>query len=82
MHEFAHILLKHRFNTVDPETMLPQRNQNDEDEATYLGGCLQIPRRGLLWAAQRKMPLQAIALHFGASEEMVRFRSNVTSVAV
>lgn len=48
----------------------------------YLGGCLQIPRRGLLWAIQRQMTQTEIAVHFHASEEMVRFRSNVTGVNI
>lgn len=66
----------------DPKTGLPQRRDIDEDEATYLGGCLQIPRRGLLWAVQQKMVLPRIATHFGASEEMVCFRSNMTGIGV
>lgn len=82
MHEFAHVLLKHQIVRFDLKTGLPQRRQSDEDEATYLGGCLQIPRRGLLWAVQRQMTLAEIAVHFGASEDMVRFRSNVTGVEI
>ncbi len=80
MHEFAHVILKHKMVGYDPKKGLPQRRQQDEDEAVYLGGCLQIPRRGLLWAKQRKMTISQIALHFNASEEMVRFRSNVNSI--
>ena len=80
MHEFAHVILKHKMVGYDQKTGLPQRRQQDEDEAVYLGGCLQIPRRGLLWAKQRKMTISQIALHFNASEEMVRFRSNVNSI--
>lgn len=80
MHEFAHVILKHKMVGYDPKTGLPQRRQQDEDEAVYLGGCLQISRRGLLWAKQRKMTTSQIALHFNASEEMVRFRSNVNSI--
>ncbi|BAT56542.1 unknown protein [Nostoc sp. NIES-3756] len=82
MHEFGHLLLRHNIVRFDPNTGLPQRRQSDEDEATYLGGCLQIPRRGLLWAVQRQMTLKEIALHFHASEEMVQFRSNVTGVNI
>jgi IrrE N-terminal-like domain len=61
----------------DAPTGLPQRRQQDEDEAVYLGGCLQIPRRGLLWAIQKKMTIDRIALHFNASQDMVQFRINV-----
>ena len=80
MHEVAHILLKHRMVGLDPQTGLFKRRQQDENEAVYLGGCLQIPRRGLLWAVQRKLTISQIAVHFGASEAMVRLRSNVTGI--
>ena len=82
MHEFAHVILKHKMIRRDPKTGLFLRRQQDEDEAVYLGGCLQIPRRGLLWATQKKMSLSQIALHFNASEEMVRFRSNVNGILI
>jgi hypothetical protein len=82
MHEIAHVLFNHKAVGFDSVTGLPKRKQNNEDEATYLGGCLQIPKRGLLWATQRKMLLPQIAAHFGASEAMVKFRSNVTDVSI
>ena len=78
MHELAHVILKHKMVSCDSETEQPLRRQQDEDEAVYLGGCLQIPRRGLLWAIQKKMTVAQIALHFNASEEMVKLRVNVT----
>ena len=80
MHEFAHVILKHEMVGYDPHTRLPQRRQQEEDEAVYLGGCLQIPRRGLLWTVQKKMTLSQIALHFNASKKMVLFRSNVNGI--
>lgn len=82
MHEFAHVLLKHQTVGFDPQTRQPLRIEKNEEEATYLGGCLQIPRRGLLWAVQQKMMLTQIAKYFGASEEMVQFRINVTGVKI
>lgn len=78
MHELAHVILKHKMVGYDPKTGLPQRRQQDEDEAVYLGGCLQIPKRGFLWAVQKKMTIAQTALHFNASEEMVKFRMNIT----
>ncbi|MEL4898273.1 ImmA/IrrE family metallo-endopeptidase [Crocosphaera sp. Alani8] len=80
MHEFAHIILNHKMVCYDPKTEPPQRRQQDEDEAVFLGGCLQIPRRGLLWAKQKQMNLSQVAVHFNASEEMVRFRGNVNGI--
>lgn len=82
MHELAHILLEHPMTGFSPETGLPLRDARHEDEATYLGGCLQIPRLGLRWAAQRGYVYTQIAGHFGASEDMVRFRSNLTRIYV
>ena len=82
MHEFAHVILKHKMVGYDPKTGLPLRRQQDEDEAVYLGGCLQIPKRGLLWAVQKKMTIAQIALHFNASEEMVKFRTNVSGISL
>lgn len=82
MHELAHVLLEHPMVGFSPETGLPLRNQQHEDEATYLGGCLQIPRLGLKWAVAHGYASKQIAEHFGASESMVRFRSNVTRIQV
>lgn len=80
MHELGHVLLKHPMIGFDSRTGLPLRRSQDEKEATYLGGCLQIPYRGLLWAVQREMTLPQITENFGASEEMVLFRSNAVGV--
>jgi hypothetical protein len=82
MHEFAHVILKHKMVGYDPKTGLPQRRQQDENEAVYLGGCLQIPKRGLLWAVQKKMTIAQTALHFSASEDMVKFRINVSGICL
>lgn len=81
MHELAHVLLNHpmaKFNTAGE----PLRGEQYENEATYLGGCLQIPRRGLLWTIQKGMTLYHISQYFGASEKMVSFRCNATGMKV
>ena len=80
MHELGHVLLEHSMIGFDPKTGLPLRRPQDEKEATYLGGCLQIPHRGLLWTVQREMTSSQIAKHFGASEEMVLLRSNAVGL--
>lgn len=81
MHEIAHFLLKHpseRIYFAPDGSFTRDVNSVIEAEAAYLGSCLQIPRRGLLWAEQKGMNIEEIALHFGASVEMVRWRQNVT----
>ncbi len=81
MHELAHLLLGHqpiRFHQLSGGFFVREYHITDEKVAAYLGGCLQIPARGLDWAFQRSMTLQEIAEHFGASLQMVRYRCNMT----
>lgn len=80
MHEAGHILLDHPMIAFSPDTSLPLREPRYEDEAVYLGSCLQIPRLGLKWALKRGYNCAQIAAHFGASEAMVQFRCNMTGV--
>lgn len=82
MHELGHVLLQHPMVGFSPETGLPMRQPRYEDEATYLGSCLQIPRLGLQWGVKKGFNLSEISNHFGASEEMVRFRANLTGIRV
>lgn len=81
MHELAHILLKHPMVEFDTAGE-PLRQKRYENEATYLGGCLQIPRRGLLWVTQKGMKPYQISQYFGASEEMVSLRCNATGIKI
>lgn len=81
MHEIAHILLNHPSIHFDKETGIAIRDARCEDEATYLGGCLQIPKLGLRWAREKGFTVKQVANHFGASEQMVRFRSNMIGIA-
>jgi len=79
MHELAHLILNHppeHIHFATDGTFTRDFDPKKEAEAAYLGSCLQIPRRGLLWAVQMKMNNEEIAKHFGASMEMVRWRQN------
>ncbi len=84
MHELSHVILKHSPTKITPLPGFPfpirEYPSDDEDEAKWLGGCLQIPRAGLLWALKRNMPESKIAEHFGSSPDMVQYRRNVTGV--
>jgi hypothetical protein len=80
MHEFAHIMLNHPMIGFDPITGLPLRDVSCEDEAVYLGGCLQIPRLALQWALQKSYNIVQVATYFSASESMVVFRCNMTNI--
>jgi IrrE N-terminal-like domain len=84
MHEIAHVLCEHKPVLIEPPGKLPWASRTfsseQEEEAIWLGGCLQIPRIGLLEAVQRGLSNSSIASLFGASEEMVRYRRNTTGV--
>ena len=81
MHEMAHLLLGHRpirFHQLSGGLLVREYRVTDEQAANYLGGCLQIPARGLDWAFQRGMTIKEVAEHFGSSLQMVRYRCNMT----
>ncbi len=84
MHELAHVICEHALPEpkIIANQILPLRTYDPvfEEEANSLGGSLQIPRAGLLWALKRKMTVSEISDHFLASEAMVTFRINTTGV--
>lgn len=83
MHELAHIIRKHEMPEETAQLCwlfnLHYYNPVHEQEAKYLGGCLQITRAGLLWAVKTHSEEQ-ISKYYNASSEMVRFRLNATGV--
>lgn len=85
MHELAHLILKHRPSHIVEVGQLPfalrTYDPEQEEEATWLGGCLQIPRSALVWAVKRNMSEQKIADHFGSSVELAKYRLQVTGVS-
>jgi len=82
-HELAHIICEHEFdsgNVQDLPLFLRDYNKLHEDEANYLGGCLQLPRETLSWAINKRMSKDDISSYYGASIEMVRYRINITGL--
>jgi Zn-dependent peptidase ImmA (M78 family) len=84
MHEAAHIICKHPPGKIVKLGELNFRSYDEEceEQAKWLGGCLQITRRGLLWAIGRSMTQEQMCEHFCASEAIVRYRRNMTGVDV
>ena len=84
MHELAHVVCNHETcgsSRIDGEDILLRTfNEQQEKEAEWLGGCLQLPREALLWHIHRNRSIKEIAELFTASEKMVRFRINSTGV--
>ncbi len=78
LHEIAHIICKHAAAASGLNGIFRTYDKGQEEEARYLGACLQLPRDGLVWALRHGMTKKQIAKHFGASEDLVRYRQNVT----
>lgn len=84
MHELAHIICDHK---VDKDKLVNSlsgflRNYDEiqENEAEWLGACLQLPRQALLYSLKNNLSEDDIALKYCASVEMVRFRINTSGV--
>ena len=82
MHELSHIILGHKPN-IDERLKhlgLILRSYDDihENEANWLGACLQIPFDGLVSAILRNKSYEDIASQYGASVDMVKFRINTS----
>jgi len=86
MHELAHIICGHNPSGIVlvGTSPLPLRvyDQAQEEEAAWLGGCLQLPRRALLSCVAGGMTTAEIAAQFGASERLVAWRRNQTAADV
>lgn len=84
MHELAHIICQHPAMRIVQVAGLPVREYSEiqEEEAAWLGGVLHLPRIALWNALRRDMSLPTIMARFNASEQMIRYRRNVTGVDV
>ncbi len=84
MHELAHIICKHAPSELMQVGELPfllrEYNAEQEEEASWFGACLQLPRPALLWAVKRRITVLEMVQHFQASEELIRFRRQVTGI--
>jgi Zn-dependent peptidase ImmA (M78 family) len=86
MHELAHVICKHEPSHMVQAGSLPfalrTYDEDQEEEAAWLGGCLQLPRPALQWAIRKGMTESAMLEHFGASQALLRYRRRVTGVDV
>jgi hypothetical protein len=81
-HELAHILLDHDVREIQQiagHTFLTC-NPEQEDEATWLAGCLLLPRPLLLREARNGADADTIATRYEVSQHMARFRLNTSGV--
>jgi Zn-dependent peptidase ImmA (M78 family) len=82
-HEVSHLILKHQLSEVRELAGMPFRTcePDEQEQATYLGGTLLLPRPLLIRAARRGLGPEAIAQKTGTTIEMARWRYNGTGIA-
>ncbi|MFN8288973.1 MAG: ImmA/IrrE family metallo-endopeptidase [Chitinophagaceae bacterium] len=86
MHEIAHSICKHEFSELETTVsggIIPLRkyDKEQEDEAGWLGACLQLPRPALFYYHKiKRMAIPDISKLFNASEKMVHYRLGVSGV--
>jgi IrrE N-terminal-like domain len=85
-HEIAHIILSHEpsmmFMSPNSGMALRTHNEEQEEEANWLAGCLLLPREALMFIRRTGMSDGDACSQYGVSSAMLRFRFNVTGVDV
>lgn len=81
-HEISHHLLKHDLTEIREVngTAFRTCKPDEEEQATAYGGTLLLPRPALLAAVAKGDTEEDIAIEFGVTSEMARFRVNTTGV--
>lgn len=81
-HELAHILLDHKLSRIETlgDITFLSCDPIQEEEAAWLSGCLLLPRPLLLAEVRKGLGAKEIARKYGVSEEMAKYRINVTGV--
>ena len=81
-HELSHILLGHELSQIETigESTFLSCDPQQEQEASWLAGCLLLPRGLLLKEVSAGGTADTIAKKYDVSEAMATFRVNVTGV--
>jgi Zn-dependent peptidase ImmA (M78 family) len=84
IHELAHVMLGHEPSQVvfseDGQMATRVFDQKQEDEATWLGWALLLPRDALMAARRARLATTQIADQDGVSEKLGGFRLQMTGV--
>ncbi|HEX7846698.1 MAG TPA: ImmA/IrrE family metallo-endopeptidase [Chitinophagaceae bacterium] len=84
MHELAHFIRNHEISDEVAQACaqfnLHYYNPLHEEEAKFLGGCLQITIPGLRWKLKNHCSIEHISEYYNASIEMVKYRIKITGV--
>ena len=85
-HESSHLLLRHAPSTLmfapDGTWTIRSFDERQEEEATWLSGCLLLPRPALLTIARSQLSPHEAAAHYGVSSRLLKYRTDITGVTV
>ncbi len=85
-HELSHLILGHEpsmmFLSPASGTALRTHNNEQEDEASWLAGCLLLPRDALLSIRKRRLADGDACQEYSVSPAMLRFRLNASGVDI
>lgn len=73
-HELSHCLLEHEPTSLIGSDGQRQWNRDLEDEATWLGAALLVPREAAVMLMKRGGDADSIATRFGVSRELCEWR--------
>lgn len=83
-HELSHHLLGHKPAGLGVSgagtMMLESYDQQQEEQADWLSGCLLLPRDALVQIKKRRTDMTTAAKQYGVSLAMLRYRIGVTGV--
>lgn len=81
-HELAHVLLEHEAVPPLSDDGFRHLNSSVEDEATFLGAALLVPKQACIRLAMNSVPLEAAARRYDVSEQLMRMRLNLSGATV
>lgn len=84
MHEISHVMLGHELTSVglteDGHLMPSNYDQDQEDEANWLGGALLLPRPALLAIRRAGLTDEQAKIEYQVSGQMLTWRFRMTGV--
>jgi Zn-dependent peptidase ImmA (M78 family) len=84
MHELSHLVIGHEPSQVlfSQEFALVMRSfdRQQEEEASWLSGCLLLPRPALMAIATKRLPTQTACDRYAVSPDLLTYRLNISGV--
>lgn len=77
-HELSHCILHHRAKGKTNAFGVRHYDAVQEEEANWLGPALLISEEAALWIARRRLSYERASEQYGATENVIRMRVNLT----